>query len=160
MAGNDNRQSWQHNDQRMGGKPEPKVGDFKENPVKGNFVQQAEDVMKEEENRKITTTKLRSIYSLILDIYNIERLSDAKKLKEENKLKLQMAKVRIAYEVGRDERVGKEKISVVNTFVKNAKLIEAIRWIENNDDNSRENFMNFARYMEALVAYHRFYGGK
>ena len=107
-------------------------------------------------NQQITTTKLRSIYSLILDIYNSERSRDDKALEEANRLKLQMIRVRIAYEVGREDRG-----NAVGTFIQNTNLIGYIKWIESNEPgNSRENFMNFARYMEALVAYHRFYGGK
>jgi len=30
----------------------------------------------------------------------------------------------------------------------------------NHMGDSRENFIKFARYMEALVAYHRFHGGR
>lgn len=156
MAGNYNRNNGWHNDQRTSGKTQNNGRGFAVEKLEGDVVQKAESIMSQYVNQQITTTKLRSIYSLILDIYNSERLNDDKKLKEENKMKLQMIRVRIAYEVGREDRG-----NAVGTFVENTNLIGYIKWIESNEpDNSRENFMNFARYMEALVAFHRFYGGK
>ena len=44
----------------------------------------------------------------------------------------------------------------VEDFVNNAKLLATVR----NIDDSIIKFENFNRYMEALVAYHKFYGGK
>ena len=61
---------------------------------------------------------------------------------------LMMARVRVAYEAGRDPEVSK--------FVKEAKLMEYIKGV----GKDRKEFLRFARYMEALVAWHRFYGGK
>lgn len=152
MTGNYNR----NNDRRTGGKPQNNGRGFTVEKLEGDVVQKAENIMSQYANQQITTTKLRSIYSLILDIYNSERSRDDKALEEANRLKLQMIRVRIAYEVGREDRG-----NAVGTFVENTNLIGYIKWIESNEQgNSRENFMNFARYMEALVAYHRFYGGK
>ena len=63
--------------------------------------------------------------------------------------KLQMLRIRILYEAGRDERD-------VKPFVEKSKLLEYIKGIQMN----REKFIQFAHYMEALVAYHRYYGGR
>ena len=57
-----------------------------------------------------------------------------------------MMRVRVLYEAGRDEKT-------VAPFVKEAKLLEYIKGI----GTSREKCLLFAHYMEALVAYHRYY---
>ena len=116
-----------------------------------DYVDKAENIMRKlivEWNSRLTTSKLRNILSMVSDIYNREvgRVSESE-LTEENQTALQMLRVRIAYEVKRDEDVG--------TFSKEAHLIEYIKGL----GRDRKKFLAFAHYMEALVAYHRFYGG-
>ena len=114
-----------------------------------NYVDEAERIMQiiTQNNNSITTSKIRRIYNLICEIYNTENLSCDSQLAPESKTALNMARVRIAYEAGRDGKV--------RDFTDKTHIIEYIKGI-----NSRENFINFARYMEALIAYHKFYGGK
>lgn len=59
-----------------------------------------------------------------------------------------MMRIRTAYEAGRDD--------TVKTFVEKARLLQYMKGI----GSSREDLIRFAHYMEALVAYHRFYGGR
>ena len=56
-----------------------------------------------------------------------------------------MMRVRLAYECGRD--------NAVKAFVQKAELTEYLKKIH----NSRENLEQFANYMEALVAFQRYY---
>ena len=114
-----------------------------------NYVDEAERIMQiiTQNNNSITTSKIRRIYNLICEIYNTENLRCDSQLAPESKTALNMARVRIAYEAGRDAKV--------KDFIDKTHIIEYIKSI-----NSRENFINFARYMEALIAYHKFYGGK
>ena len=65
-------------------------------------------------------------------------------------MEIKYLKVKIAYQAGRD------KNKIVKNFVEKAKLFERIDKI----GNSFAEYENFARYIEALVAYHKFYGGK
>ena len=65
-------------------------------------------------------------------------------------MEIKYLKVKIAYQAGRD------KNKIVKNFVEKAKLFERIDKI----GNSFVEYENFARYIEALVAYHKFYGGK
>ena len=53
-----------------------------------------------------------------------------------------------AYEGGRDSKV--------KDFIAKAYLLEYLKGI----GSSRDDFIRFAHYMEALVAYHRFFGGR
>ena len=118
--------------------------------VPEDYVDAADKVMQSiaEEKRfnQITTSKIRNILSLISEIYDAERIRNAKDLLPENITKLQMMRVRVLYEAGRDEKT-------VAPFVKEAKLLEYIKGI----GTSREKCILFAHYMEALVAYHRYY---
>lgn len=122
---------------------------------KDDYVSQAEAVIKGLKdagflgNDGLTTSKMRSLYSLIMDIYNDELpRSGEKSLSTGSQSKLQMARVRIIYEMGRDAT----KERVVCEFVERAKLTEKLERIQ-----TRKEFMDFAHYMEALVAYHRYY---
>lgn len=69
-------------------------------------------------------------------------------LPDELASEVKFLKVKIAYQAGRDRNV--------KDFVQKSELITRI----DNIGNSVERYEEFARYVEALVAYHKFYGGK
>lgn len=119
-------------------------------PVPADYVDAAEQVIVQLDPRStITNTKLRNLYSLITDISNVENLRAEKTLLPESQTKLMMARVRMVYEAGRENST--------KFFLQKAKLLEYLKDI----GNDREKLMRFSHYMEALVAYHRFYiGGK
>ena len=97
---------------------------------------------------QITTSKIRNLLSLIMEIYNTEHRRVEKTLREESLLQLQMARVRMVYEAGRDDSV--------KQFLKESNLISYLKGI--GDDRVR--LIRFTQYLEALVAYHRFMGGR
>lgn len=101
----------------------------------------------ETNTRLVTTSKIRRLFSLIVDIYNEENLSTQKELSQDSVSAIGMARVRFAYECGRDTKV--------KEFVKKAHLMNYLKGI----GRSREEFIKFTQYMEALVAYHKFFGG-
>ena len=114
-----------------------------------NYVDEAERVMGElKAKRGITTSRIRAIYALVADIYNVENLRSEAELLEESQLKLMRLRVRIIYDAGREQ--------AVRAFVEKAQLLEYIKGI----GKSRAEMIQFAHYMEALVAYHRYYGGR
>ncbi|EJP19154.1 CRISPR type III-A/MTUBE-associated protein Csm2 [Peptostreptococcaceae bacterium AS15] len=134
-----------------------------------NYVETAEEVLlsfkKEEENSKnnannrknnnfeiVTTTKLRNLLAMISDIYNdvvtpgsTEGNSD--KLKADITKRINYLKVKVVYESGREESV--------------KKLVDRANISRHLDDviksKSKTDFILFSRYMEALVAYRKFY---
>lgn len=120
------------------------------------YVDQAEQVIKSMRGRTkngdhridLTTSKIRSILSLVTGIYNQVIHEPNPELSEDICQEIQYLRLRIVYEAGREESVKK--------FMKKAELLENIQSI----GKSREQFLLFCRYMEALVAYHRFYGGR
>ncbi len=93
---------------------------------------------------RLTTSKLRSIYGMITNIYSKINTCDSFK---EYLSDLQHLKVKMAYECGRDD--------VVKDFIKGTFLMAAIDYIKDYDQ-----FILYCRYAESLVAYFKFYGGK
>jgi len=120
-----------------------------------DYVDEAERVMqklRDDPNKirfSITTSKIRAILSLINDIYNVESISNSPELNEKSLHKIQRMRVKIIYDAGRDE-------DAVKPFVIKSNILSYLLDI----GNSRLKFMNFAHYVEALVAYHRYLGGK
>lgn len=96
----------------------------------------------------ITTSKIRNLLSMVMDIYNQEYRRSEKELLEESRLKLQMVRVRMIYEAGRDGNVRK--------FLEQSKLLCYLKGIESD----RTRLIRYTQYLEALVAYHRYMGGR
>ena len=107
----------------------------------------AKNNVQENRNRwfgKLTTTKLRSIYGLIMNVYTkINEPSDFEKYQSD----IQYLKVKMAYESGRDQ--------TVKQFIDSTYLMDAVSRIK-----TYEQFLLYCRYAESLVAYFKFYGGK
>lgn len=122
-----------------------------------NYVDTAEQVIKNLKNKKdmkgksvpsITTSKIRNLLAMTADIYNEVQNQYTDILSEEIKGRIEYLRVRFLYEAGRE-------VSVKN-LVEEAKIMDMLRDIK----GSRKNFILFSRYMEALVAFHKYYGGK
>ena len=140
--------------QKRGGQGKPKPQSKGPEPVKveevpENYVEQAENVMYDLRNRRsITTTKIRNLFSLVVDICSEEELRTESTLQDKSVARLKRMHVRVIYESGRD--------SGTKEFVEKTKLLEYRKWI----GNDRKRLIRFTRYMEALVAFHRYFGGK
>jgi CRISPR-associated protein Csm2 len=118
-----------------------------------NYVDEAEKVIKSlstdrHNNLLLTTSKIRNILSMINDIYNDTLHYKEDKIDNELKGRVQYLRMRIAYEAGREK--------IVMDFEKKAHLMDYIKEIGDN----KQNLILFCHYMEALVAYHKYYGGK
>lgn len=115
---------------------------------KQNYVDEAERVIKElseKTNQKmVTNSKIRNLLSTAADIYN--QVLDCKedKLPEDIASRIDYLRVRFVYESGREK--------AVKQLVEEAKLIENLKDIE----GSKENYILFYHYMEALVAFKRY----
>ena len=116
-------------------------------PFSEEYVDFAENLMRTN-TRNITTSKLRNILSLLMDAYNTESLRTADTITEEDAVRLQMARIRLAYECGRDNKT--------KQFVEAANLLPWLKEI----GTSRDKLLHYVHYVEALVAYHRFFGGR
>lgn len=117
-----------------------------------DYVKQAENVMNQLRNANgkfdLTTSKIRKILAMVSDIYNDVRF-EPDPFRTEMKERLLYLKLHIVYEAGREPRA-------VKPFVEKAQILELLDQI----GNSREKLILFCHYMEALVAYHRFLGGR
>ena len=128
--------------------------------VPEHYVDEAERIMRAliSSGTTITTSKIRNLLSLVTDIYNDESIRTEDKLKPDSVVKLNLMRVRVAYEYGRDngESVGKDKVYPMREFITQAHLREYLKGISTD----RADLIRFAHYMEALVAFHRYLGGK
>ena len=75
------------------------------------------------------------------------------KLNEDLQMQVKFLKVKLAYQIGRAET---KRGNPVKNFAQQAHLIQKIDSI----GDSVEKYEQFARYVEALVAFHKFYGGR
>lgn len=134
---------------------------------KTNYVDKAEDVVSElvrdkEGKLLLTTTKIRSLLSMVSTIYNEVLHYPSDKLNEDIVGRLKYLKMRFAYEAGREDNNKKEKKNgkkienPIRNLIRVAEIFETIEWI--GDDKQR--CILFCKYMESIVAYHKFYGGK
>lgn len=98
----------------------------------------------------MTTTKLRSLLTLINRVENLARLEAGDKLSDELIQDLLHAQIRFAYESAREPSV--------REFLELSNLLNLLKEVIKN--GSKEKFELLARYFESLVAYHRFFGGK
>ena len=115
--------------------------------VPEDYVDEAERIMRSlmSGGKTVTTSKIRNLLSLVTDIYNEENIRTEEKLRPESVVKLNLMRVRVAYECGR-----------VKSFVAQTNLLEYLKGISTD----RADLIRFAHYMEALVAFHRYFGGK
>ena len=97
--------------------------------------------------RWITTSKIRNLLAMTADIYN-DVLTQKDVLTDVTSSRIEYLRIRFIYECGREP--------LVKQFVEQTKLLDAMKEIK----NSRKQYILFTHYMEALVAYHKYYGGK
>ena len=122
-----------------------------------NYVDEAEKVIQKLKDYKdnrgrtvpmVTTSKLRSLLSMSIDIYNQAVNQNTDRLDADIASRIEYLSVRFLYEAGREESVKK--------LVEEAGIIGMLK----NVKGSRDRYLLFQRYMEALVAFHKYYGGR
>ena len=122
-----------------------------------NYVDTAEQViikLKDKKDRNgrmvpmVTTSKLRNLLAMAADIYNEIMNRQEETLDGETCSRIEYLRVRFLYEAGRER--------AVKDLVEEAGIMELLKGIH----GSRKQYLLFHRYMEALVAFHRYYGGK
>ena len=123
-----------------------------------NYVDKAEVAIQHlvEESKKknrgnikiVTTSKIRNLLAMTADIYNQVLICQEEKLNADIMGRIEYLRVRVMYECGREP--------MVNDLVREAQIIEILKEI----GASKKNYLLFSRYMEALVAFHKYYGGK
>ena len=115
-----------------------------------NYVDKAEKVIKSLNRNKrdpklfvLTTSKIRNLLNLTSTLFDESKVREYKDLAD----KIAYLRVQFVYQSGRE--------TSVKDLVKKAEILYILKEI-----NNKESLQRFCRYMEALVAYFRFYGGK
>ena len=123
-----------------------------------NYVDKAENAIKDliEKSKNprtgrgniVTTSKIRNLLAMSADIYNQVLVYNSEKLDGELAGRIEYLRIRFIYECGREQKV--------KEFAEKSHLLEILKEI----GSSKKNYLLFNRYMEALVAFHKYYGGK
>ena len=118
-----------------------------------NYVDKAEKVIKSlNRNTRnfrnpdaflLTTTKIRNLLNLTSNLFDESKVREYKDLAD----KIAYLRVQFVYQAGREPSV--------KDLVRKAEILAALKEV-----NNKESLQRFCRYMEALVAYFKFYGGK
>lgn len=122
-----------------------------------NYVKQAEKAMLTICNKTdrrgnpvkpVTTSKIRNLLAMTADIYNEVLNQPGETLSAEIKGQINYMKIHFIYSAGREPKV--------------KELLEEADILTHIDEigDSRMQYILFSRYMEALVAYRKFHGGK
>lgn len=96
----------------------------------------------------VTTSKIRNLLAMTADIYNQVLNHTSEKLNTKLVGDIEYLRVHFLYECGREPKV--------RALVEKAQILEILKEI----GASKKNYLLFSRYMEALVAFHRYYGGR
>lgn len=95
----------------------------------------------------LTVSQIRNLLAMSADILNEVLEYPEENLSEELLDRVSYLTVRFYYEAGRDEKV--------KSFIETAKLLPFLKGIQ-----TRKQYIQYYQYMEALVAFHKYHGGK
>lgn len=93
----------------------------------------------------VTTSKIRGLLSMVSDIYNDVLNEPGETLRPDIVARISYMKVHFYYEAGREK--------LVKSFLETAEVFPLLNEIK----GKRSGFILFSRYMEALVAFRKFY---
>lgn len=112
-----------------------------------DLLQAAESCGRELQKEKLTTSQIRQVFSKLKSI-------EAKGYKNESqRIEFMMLKPYIAYAASRPG-------SAKGTKILKEKVSWAIDAVLEDPANEKQCFYNFCKFFEAILAYHRAYGGK
>ena len=100
-------------------------------------------------DKLVSTSKIRNILSMAADIYDNVMQNNSNTLSNDIVSRIEYLRVRMIYESGRDRE------DKVKKFINKANLIEYAKMI----GNDKKKYILFYRYMEALIAFHKYIGG-
>jgi CRISPR-associated protein Csm2 len=114
-----------------------------------NYYDKAGEVIKTLKTDKfgkyaLTTSQIRNLLAMVNEIYN-DLIAEENVDKERFILKVNKLKTRMTYEIGRKNEI--------KDFMNKSGLLDMAT-------AEKSKFMLFHNYFEALVAFHKFYGGK
>lgn len=95
----------------------------------------------------LTVSQIRNLLAMSADILNEVLEYPEENLSEELLDRISYLTVRFYYEAGRDEKV--------KSFIETANLLPFLKGIK-----TRKQYIQYYQYMEALVAFRKYHGGK
>lgn len=124
-----------------------------------NYVNKAEEVIKgllkdaEREakgyySKILTTSQIRKQLAMTAELSSRAERETSDTLGAEIQNDIEYLRVQFVYQAGRDMDVKK--------FIEKAEVLKILKSI----NGAKRDFLTFCRYMEALVAYRKFYGGE
>lgn len=117
--------------------------------TENNYVDKAEQVILEirTEKDKLTTSKIRNLMAMSAEIYNDVNMLTSDTLTNDLKSRIDYLRVRYIYEAGRE--------AAVKNLVTKGEILDLLR-----ESKTKQKYIMFYHYMESLVAFHKFYGGR
>ena len=100
----------------------------------------------------VTTSKIRNLLAMTADIYNQVLVCQEEVLSDDICGRIEYLRVRFMYEYGRDD----SKERKVKNFIDKTNILVLLKEV----GKTKHNYILFSKYMEALIAFHKYYGGK
>lgn len=125
-----------------------------------NYVEKAEKVIKKLNKKlnrdgqsefELTTSKLRKLLSMTSTLFDEIQARPIEELQD----KISYLRVQFLYQAGRTDGLRKGGTNPVKDLVEKAEILQCLSEI-----TDKASLIRFCRYMEALVAYFKFEGGK
>jgi CRISPR-associated protein Csm2 len=128
-----------------------KISDWVRNGITQEAIEFAEAFGKDLAHNKLSTSQIRNVFSEVknLQMKGPEKFSDTPLL---------LLKPKLAYSKARKSAGGKDAAQAAEDLEKI--LSRGIDTIVNANNNKFSHFENFANFFEAVLAYHRSFGGK
>lgn len=128
--------------------------------MENDYIKQAQNCMEKlsKDHKLPTTSQLRRFLTAVnavsgkIDVYRDKNGGKIDALPTELATEVEFLQVKLAYQIGRDS----SRNHVMKSFNDETHLMDRIKKIGNN----AKAFDDFTRYVEALVAFHKFYGGR
>jgi CRISPR-associated protein Csm2 len=130
---------------------EVKIAEWVKNGINQEAITYAEAFGRALANNKLSTSQIRNVFSEIksLQMKGAENFTDTPLL---------LLKPKLAYSKARKSGGGRDAAEAAEDLEK--VLSKGIDTIANTRDKKFEYFLNFANFFEAILAYHRSFGGK
>ena len=96
----------------------------------------------------VTTSKIRNLLAMTSDIYTVLLNHQGEEIPDEIRDRIEYLRIRFVYESGRERSV--------KQFVEEAGILDVLKEI----GRKKSDYILYNRYMEALVAFHKYHGGK
>jgi CRISPR-associated protein Csm2 len=110
-------------------------------------INEAQTLVDSGGTKNVTTSQLRKFLSAVNSVSNKIQIWDKEELSNDLINEIQYLRVKLAYQAGRYGDVRK--------FALASGLDNKIK-----DIKTKKDYLDFARYMEAIIAFHKFEGGE